>query len=162
MPRIFGWITLLVVFAGLVGPAGAQDTRFDVWQTTTEPQCVLVKAARTKSSASLLQTFEQLLRGRASRAERDRALRPVTRLVQNRRPASAKVFELYQLEDEIADALIVVTFSDDIKLFTHMTLTKGRGGWVLLGLYYNVNWDKIRPRLSVPATKFQQIDCGSG
>ena len=145
------------LFAGSAGQA--QDSRFPVWKTAPEAQCLLVIAAGTGSSAKLITTFQEMLRGRASPAELERAMKPLLRLIQQRRPVSARAYELFTFADEMVDTLVIITFSDGVKLFTHLTLAKARDGWSFLGLYYNVNWEKVRPRLSVPAGRNLSVPC---
>lgn len=163
LKRPFQLMCAFLLLAAAAAPAVAADTRFKVWSSPREPQCAIVDAARSGSSAELLTVYEDLLQGRASKAELDRAIKPLTRLVQNRSPKSGTAYELFVLEGEISDALVIVTFSDGVKLFTHMTLTSGPGGWAFLGLNYNISWDKIKPRLSVSKTRFEPIACaGNG
>lgn len=156
------WFLAFVSLCGLAlfAPAQAQDTQIATWKTAAEAQCVLVEAARSKSSAKLLTTFEEILKGRTTKEELARATKPLVGLIQNRRPASANAFELASLEGELNDALIIITFSDGVKLFAHLTLAKSRDGWSFLGIYYNVNWERVRPRIALPSSALSPVACG--
>ena len=155
--------TLSFALAALVllaaGAADAQPLRARMWETPLGPQCHLAKAAATGSNAELLAAIEDLMAGGGSKEDLERAKAPLLRLFQARRPAGANVYELYSFSEDITDTLVIVRFSDGVRLFVHIAVAKARDGWGIMGLVYNVNWETIRPRLILPESRLEPSKC---